>query len=57
VAIKRLQTKLRNQDRLPYILREIEIIATSAHPNIVKYMESFHMGDELWVSFFFFGVF
>lgn len=49
VAVKRLQTQRRGQDRLPFILREIEIIATSAHPNIVRYIESFHMGEELWV--------
>lgn len=34
---------------MPLILREIEIIATSQHNNIVKYIESFEMGDELWV--------
>lgn len=49
VAVKRLQVMRRGQDRLPFILREIEIIATSAHPNIVRYIESFHQGDELWV--------
>eukprot|EP01127_Copromyxa_protea_P000023 TRINITY_DN10021_c0_g1_i1.p1 TRINITY_DN10021_c0_g1~~TRINITY_DN10021_c0_g1_i1.p1 ORF type:complete len:852 (-),score=152.43 TRINITY_DN10021_c0_g1_i1:69-2624(-) len=49
VAVKKLVTTRRNQDRLPFILREIEIIATSAHPNIVKYVESFHVGEEFWV--------
>jgi hypothetical protein len=36
--------------RLPFILREIEIIATSAHPNIVAYINSFRVADELWVQ-------
>jgi len=49
VAIKKLQTQRRNKDRLPFILREIEIISSSAHQNIVKYIDCFHMGQELWV--------
>eukprot|EP01127_Copromyxa_protea_P019516 TRINITY_DN6361_c0_g1_i1.p1 TRINITY_DN6361_c0_g1~~TRINITY_DN6361_c0_g1_i1.p1 ORF type:complete len:773 (-),score=121.37 TRINITY_DN6361_c0_g1_i1:196-2412(-) len=49
VAIKRLEREKKGKDRLPLILREIEIIATSQHPNIVGYIESFEMGDELWV--------
>jgi serine/threonine protein kinase len=56
VAIKKLQTVRRNKDRLPFILREIEIISSSAHDNIVRYMDCFNMGSELWVckiSFFF----
>lgn len=49
VAIKKLQTKRRGKDRLGFILREIEIIATSQHPNIVKYFDSYFVADELWV--------
>lgn len=50
VAIKKLKLLRRGQDRLPFILKEIEIIATSAHPNIVRYIESFRVEDELWVG-------
>lgn len=50
VAIKKLQTVRRNKDRLPFILREIEIISSSAHDNIVRYIDCFDMGQELWVS-------
>lgn len=39
----------RGRDRTPIILREIDIIATSQHPNIVRYMGSFEVGLELWV--------
>lgn len=49
VAIKKLQTVRRNKDRLPFILREIEIISSSAHDNIVRYIDCFDMGSELWV--------
>jgi len=49
VAIKKLELIRRGRDRLPLILREIEIIATSAHPNIVEYVETYDMGEELWV--------
>lgn len=49
VAIKKLQTERRGQDRLPYILREIDIISTSAHPCIVKYLDSYSVDSELWV--------
>lgn len=49
VAVKKLHTKKRDQDRLPFILREIEIIATSAHKNIVRYIASYQVQDELWV--------
>uniref|UniRef100_A0A6B2LA44 Protein kinase domain-containing protein n=1 Tax=Arcella intermedia TaxID=1963864 RepID=A0A6B2LA44_9EUKA len=48
-AIKKLELIRRGRNRLPLILREIEIIATSAHPNIVQYIETFDMGEELWV--------
>jgi len=50
VAIKKLQLIKKGKNRLPFILREIEIIATSQHENIVKYIESFQMAsEELWV--------
>jgi len=49
VAIKKLELVRRGRDRLPLILREIEIIATSAHKNIVKYIESYEFDNQLWV--------
>jgi len=50
VAIKKLKIIKKGKNRLPFILREIEIIATSQHENIVKYIESFQMAsEELWV--------
>ena len=52
VAIKKLQLMRRGRDRTAVILREIDIIATSQHPNIVKYIGSYEVGMELWVDFF-----
>lgn len=50
VAIKKLKIIKKGKNRLPFILREIEIIATSQNENIVKYIESFQMAsEELWV--------
>ena len=49
VAIKKLELVRRGRDRLALILREIDIIARSAHENIVKYIESYEVQDELWV--------
>lgn len=49
VAIKKLQIERRGRDRLPLILREIDIIATSGHPNIVSFHEAYQMEAELWV--------
>jgi len=49
VAIKKLHIERRGRDRLPFILREIDIIATSAHPNIVGFHEAYEMEGELWV--------
>eukprot|EP01126_Amoeba_proteus_P046529 TRINITY_DN5266_c0_g1_i3.p1 TRINITY_DN5266_c0_g1~~TRINITY_DN5266_c0_g1_i3.p1 ORF type:complete len:499 (+),score=85.75 TRINITY_DN5266_c0_g1_i3:154-1650(+) len=49
VAIKKLQLMRRGKDRTTTILREIEIIATSQHHNIVKYLGSYLVIHELWV--------
>lgn len=49
MAIKKLSTVRRNKDRLAFILREIEIISSSAHPNIVRYIGCYTVGPELWV--------
>jgi serine/threonine protein kinase len=47
--VKKLKLVKRGKNYLPLILREIQIVATSTHPNIVAYIESFHVEDELWV--------
>jgi len=49
VAIKKLQTVHKGRDRLPMILNEINVMANSKHPNIVNYIASYSVGDELWV--------
>lgn len=49
VAIKKLEVIKRGKDRYALILREIEIIATSEHPNIVAFIEGFHQGTSVWV--------
>jgi len=49
VAIKKLQIVKQGRDRLHLILREIEIIATSANENIVGYLETYQVQGELWV--------
>jgi serine/threonine protein kinase len=49
VAIKQLQIHSRGHSRLAVILREIEIIASSSHRYIVKYYNTFRVGDALWI--------
>eukprot|EP01127_Copromyxa_protea_P019239 TRINITY_DN6196_c0_g1_i1.p1 TRINITY_DN6196_c0_g1~~TRINITY_DN6196_c0_g1_i1.p1 ORF type:complete len:578 (-),score=57.25 TRINITY_DN6196_c0_g1_i1:98-1699(-) len=49
VAVKKLSPIRRGRDRTYTIMREIEIVATSQHPNIVKYYGSYEMGLEFWV--------
>ena len=50
VAIKKLQTFFKGKDRLPMILNEVAVMASSAHPNIVSYMGCYAIGaEELWV--------
>uniref|UniRef100_A0A6B2L597 Protein kinase domain-containing protein n=1 Tax=Arcella intermedia TaxID=1963864 RepID=A0A6B2L597_9EUKA len=51
VAIKRLVVVRKGKNREPLILREIEIIASSQHPNIVAYIEAFEMKQigEIWI--------
>jgi serine/threonine protein kinase len=49
VAIKKLQTFFKGKDRLPMILNEISVMANSTHPNIVNYIASYGVGEELWV--------
>eukprot|EP01122_Echinamoeba_exundans_P001625 TRINITY_DN11645_c0_g1_i1.p1 TRINITY_DN11645_c0_g1~~TRINITY_DN11645_c0_g1_i1.p1 ORF type:complete len:830 (+),score=177.25 TRINITY_DN11645_c0_g1_i1:105-2594(+) len=50
VAIKKLQTFFKGKDRLPMILNEVAVMASSAHANIVSYMGCHAVGtEELWV--------
>eukprot|EP01113_Clastostelium_recurvatum_P015318 TRINITY_DN1850_c0_g1_i4.p1 TRINITY_DN1850_c0_g1~~TRINITY_DN1850_c0_g1_i4.p1 ORF type:complete len:996 (-),score=356.08 TRINITY_DN1850_c0_g1_i4:90-3077(-) len=52
VAIKKMKLKAAN---LKSILNEIGIMRGCVHPNIVKYFDSYVMGDELWVAMEFMG--
>lgn len=47
VAIK--QIDLSQQPRKELIVNEVRIMRDTKHPNIVKYNESFLVGNELWV--------
>lgn len=49
VAIKKLQTFWKGKDRLPTILNEINVMAHSKHPNIINYIASYQVDQELWV--------
>lgn len=49
VAIKKLQTFFKGKDRLPTILNEINVMAHSKHPNIINYLASYQVDQELWV--------
>lgn len=49
VAIKKLPTFFKGKDRLATILNEINVMASSKHENIVNYIASYHVQDELWV--------
>jgi len=52
VAIKKMAL---NNDSLNLLVTEISIMKTSKHPNIVDYMESYIVGDQLWVVMEFMG--
>ncbi|CAH8667878.1 unnamed protein product [Schistosoma margrebowiei] len=47
VAIK--QMSLRQQPRKELILNEILVMRTYRNPNVVNYLDSYLLGDELWV--------
>jgi len=53
VAIKRMD--LNNQPKKDLIINEILVMRESKHPNIVNFIESYLVRDELWVSDSFFA--
>merc|ERR1712137_1293605 len=52
VAIKKMQL---NEESLPLIVTEVDIMRSSNHPNIVNYIDSFLVDDQLWVAMEFMG--
>lgn len=58
VAIK--QMNLSQQPKKELIINEILVMRENKHPNVVNYLDSYLVGDELWVripallSFFFY---
>ena len=52
VAIKKMQL---NDESLPLIVTEIDIMKSSNHPNVVKYIDSYAVDDQLWVAMEFMG--
>lgn len=47
VAVKQMQ--LKNQPRKELIVNEIIVMRESQHPNIVNYLDSYLVNEELWV--------
>jgi len=52
VAIKKMQL---NEESLPLVVTEIDIMRSSTHPNVVEYMDSYVENDQLWVVMEFMG--
>lgn len=48
VAIK--QMNLAQQPKKELIINEIIVMKENKHPNIVNYLDSYLLGEELWVS-------
>lgn len=48
VAIK--QMNLSQQPKKELIVNEIIVMRENKHPNVVNYLDSYLVGDELWVS-------
>lgn len=49
VAIKKISIFSNNKNRLKNILNEIRVLSDSKHENIIEYISSYVVGDELWV--------
>jgi len=47
VAIKKMEIAVQPKKEL--IITEIEVMRGLKHPNIVNYIESYHVASELWV--------
>lgn len=47
VAIK--QMNLSQQPKKELIINEILVMRENKHPNVVNYLDSYLVGDELWV--------
>jgi serine/threonine protein kinase len=47
VAVK--QMNLSQQPKKEYILNEIPVMRENKHPNVVNYLDSYLVGEELWV--------
>ncbi|XP_076315911.1 serine/threonine-protein kinase PAK 3-like [Tachypleus tridentatus] len=47
VAVK--QINLNQQVKKELLIRELSVLQETKHPNIVKYFDSYLVGDELWV--------
>lgn len=39
-----------NSQNMKLLVTEIGIMKTSSHPNIVKYFDSYLVGEQIWVS-------
>jgi serine/threonine protein kinase len=50
VAIK--QMNLSQQPKKELIINEILVMRENKHPNVVNYLDSYLVGEELWVSNF-----
>ena len=50
VAIK--QMNLQQQPKKELIINEIIVMRENQNPNIVNYLDSYLVGEELWVSFY-----
>ncbi|NWZ37868.1 PAK3 kinase, partial [Brachypodius atriceps] len=47
VAIK--QVSLHKQPQKELIVNELEVVRDNKHPNIVNYLDSYLVGDKLWI--------
>jgi len=54
VAVKKMAL---NGESLKLLITEISIMKTSKHPNIVEYVDSYMVEDQLWVNNIFFLLF